>query len=250
MTYQNTGFIVEKCKSLHIKHNRKIVRCGGEVDQQVPHQVVVAEGLHRIKNCANGVEHTSQGDERDKLPRSMLDEQWQEEYHSPTHYHIYSKADGRNRASAQRLVEDAEDHHHPLQDKYQPTLPTSDHRKRHRRVATRNGEVDEDVVEDVEDILVTCVVQHRVVERRDQKHQKYADAEDRNAHRAQHVAVAVCEAPHRRKGQCKQHDDAHHSVRNGVSNLLAKRWDIEFFCHKKKSFVLIYVYSETSNISC
>ena len=85
------------------------------------------------------------------------------------------------------------------------------------------------MVEDVEYLLVARVVHHRVVERRDQKHQEDRDAEDAYTKAGQHITTELV-TPHRRKGQSKEHQYAHHAVRYGVAHLLTKCRDINF-CH-------------------
>ena len=125
--------------------------------------MVVTKSLLGIEYGAYRVEQTTQCNQCDKLPRGVAQKEREEEYHCPAHHQIYRQAHGGYRAAAQRLIEDSENHHHPLQDKYQPSLPATNHRQRNRRIATRNGEVDEDMVEDMEDIFVARVVQHRVV---------------------------------------------------------------------------------------
>ena len=162
--------------------------------------MVVAKSLLGIEHGAYRIEQTAQRNQCDKLPRGVAQKEWEEEYNGPAHHQIYRQANSWYRAAAQRLIEDSKNHHHPLQDKYQPPLPATDYRQRYGRIATRNGEVDEDMVEDMEDIFVARVVQHRMVERRDKEHHKNAHAEDTNAKGHQQIAVAMRVAPHRRKG--------------------------------------------------
>ena len=194
--------------------------------------MVMLERLLRIEYRPDGVEHATQRDERDELPRGVAHEEREEEDHGPSHHQIYCQADGGNRATAERLVEDAEDHHYPLQDEYQPPLPTAYHRERYGGVATRDGDVDEDMVEDVEYLFVASVVQHRVVESRNQEHHEDADAEYRYSHHAQYIAPAVGVAPYRCKGHSQQHQDAHYAVGDAVTHLLTECGDINF-CHNK-----------------
>ena len=85
------------------------------------------------------------------------------------------------------------------------------------------------MVEDVEYLLVACVVHHRVVERRNEKHQKDRYTEDAYAKAGQHITTELV-TPHRRKGQSKEHQYAHHAVRYGVAHLLTKCRDINL-CH-------------------
>ena len=203
---------------------------GGQINQQMPHQMMVLKRLLGIEYRPDGVEHATQRDERDELPRGVAHEEREEEDHGPSHHQIYGQADGGNRATAERLVEDAEDHHHPLQDEYQPPLPTAYHRERYGGVAARDGDVDEDVVEDVEYLLVARVVQHRVVKRRDEEHQEQTNAKDAHA-KTHQCRAALHEAIHSRKGNGQQHQDAHHAVRDGVADLLAECRDINL-CHR------------------
>lgn len=85
------------------------------------------------------------------------------------------------------------------------------------------------MVEDVEYLLVARVVHHRMIERRYEEHQEDRDTEDAYAKACQHIATML-KAPHRRKGQSKEHQYAHHAVRYGVAHLLTKCRDINF-CH-------------------
>lgn len=194
--------------------------------------MVVTESLFGIENSTYRIKHSAQRNQRDKLPRGITQKEREEEYHSPTHHQIYRQTDGRDRAATQGLIEDAEDHHHPLQDYDQPPLPTSDYGQGYGRIATRYGEVDEDMVEDVEYLFVASVVQHRVVESRNQEHHEDADAEYRYAHHAQYIAPAVGVAPYRCKGHSEQHQDAHYAVGDAVTHLLTECGDINF-CHNK-----------------
>lgn len=205
------------------------MRCGCQIDQQMPHQVVVTKGLLGIEYGAYGVEYSAQRNERDELPRGVTHEEREEEDDGPPHHQIDRQADGGYRASAERLVEYAEDHHHPLQDEDQPPLPATYHRQCHGGVAARDGDVDEDMVEDVEYLLVARVVQHRVVERRDEKHHKQTNAKEAHA-KAHQCRAALHEAIYGRKGCCEQHQDAHHTVGDGVAHLFAKCRDVDL-CH-------------------
>ena len=52
-------FHLEFPRGLHPKDYRHKMRCGSEVDEQMPYQMVVAEGLHRVEYCADGVEYST-----------------------------------------------------------------------------------------------------------------------------------------------------------------------------------------------
>ena len=209
---------------------------GGKINEQMPHKMVMLERLLGIEYRPDGVEHSAQSNERDKLPRCVAHEEREEEDHGPPHHQIYRQADGGNRAAAERLVEDAEDDHRPLQDEYQPPLPTAYHRERYGGVAARDGDVDEDVVEDVEYLLVARVVQHRVVQSRDEEHQEQTHAKHTHA-KAHQRRAALHEAIYGCKGNGQQHQDAHHAVRDGVADLLAECGDINF-CHRFSTFMI------------
>ena len=206
------------------------MRGGGKVYQQMPHQMVMTKSLLGVEYRANGVEHTAKGYVSDKLPRGVTQKQREEEYNGPAHHEIYRKADGRYGASAERLIEDAEDNHRPLQDEDEPALPATDDGERYGGGAARDGYIYKYVVEDMEYLLVACVVHHRVVERRDEEHQKDRYAEDAHTYAGEYAA-AMQKTPHRRKGQSKEHQDTHHAVRDGVAYLLAKCGNV-YLCHK------------------
>ena len=193
--------------------------------------MVMTKSLLGVEDRANGVEHSAQGYVGDKLPRGVTQKQREEEDNGPAHDKIYRKADGRYRAAAERLIKDAEDDHRPLQDEYEPTLPATDYGERYGGIATRDGYIYEYMVEDMKYLLVARVVQHRVVECRDEEHQKDRDAEDADARARQHVATTMLKTPHRSKGQCKEHQDTHNAVRDGVAHLLAKCGNVNL-CHR------------------
>ncbi len=54
-----SSFILNSHVGLHPKDYRHKMRCGGEVDKQMPYQMVVAEGLHGVEYCADGVEYST-----------------------------------------------------------------------------------------------------------------------------------------------------------------------------------------------
>ena len=167
--------------------------------------MVMAKSLLCVEDSANRVEYSTQGYEGDKLPRGVTQKEWEEKDHSPTHHQVYRQAHRRYRATRKRFVENAENHHHPLQDENQPALPAPNYRERDGRVAACDGEIDEYVVENMKNLLVACVVKHRVVERRNQKHQKQANAEDAHAKCHQHIAAAIAIRPSCRKRNSQQH---------------------------------------------
>ena len=203
-------------------------RCG-QVYKQMPHQVMVAERLLSIEHSTHGIKDSSEGYERDKLPRGVTNEERKEKYDGPAHNKVYSQAHSGYRSAAQGFIKYSEDHHHPLQDKYQPPLPATDDRQSHGGVAARNGYIYKYMVEDMEYLLMARVVQHRVVERRDQEHHKEAHAKETNTEREQRIATRRVTV-RRSKGQSQEHQDAHHAVGDGVAHLLAKCRDI-YFCH-------------------
>ena len=84
----------------------------------------------------------------------MTHEKRHEEDDRPPHHQVDRQADRRNRTAGERLVDDAEEHHRPLQHRNEGTLPAPDDRQCDRGVGSGDGDVDEDVVEDVEHLLV------------------------------------------------------------------------------------------------
>ena len=79
----------------------------------------------------------------------------------------------------------------------------ADDHQRDGRVAARDGDVDEDMVEDVENVLVLRLRIHRVVERRGEEHQEDRNDENRDRDRGQNPAGVMRIGPHggERKGQ-------------------------------------------------
>ena len=163
--------------------------------------MVVAETLLGIEGCAYGVADATRANQREKWGRGLLPKERDEDYNHPTHNQIDGEANRRNRTLRQRLVEDAEQHHNPLNHNNQHTLPTANHAERDRGVGASNGEVDHYVVEYVEYRLVLRLGLHRVVERRAEEHQKDADDKDRDTHRGEHWVCGVMGVgPHSREG--------------------------------------------------
>ena len=175
----------------------------GQIDQQVPDHVVVAESLPGIKPRAERIEHAAQRDQRHERRRSVADEQRQEEDDRPAHDQVDGQTDGRYRLSGERLVEHPENHHRPLQDGDEHPLPAADDRQRDGRIAARDGDVDENMVEDVENLLVLRLRVHRVIERRGEEHQEDRNDENRHRDRGQNPAGVMRIGPHggERKGQ-------------------------------------------------
>ena len=213
------------------------MRRRGKINQKMPHQVVMTKGLHSVEHRTYGVEYATQSDIEDKLPRGVIQKEREEKYHGPAHNKIYGKAHSRYGATAERLVKHTEDNHRPLQDEDQPPLPAADDRQCHGGVAARNGYIYKYMVQNVEYLLVARVVQHRVIERRDEEHHKDRDTEDADAKAGQHITT-VLKTPHRRKRQSKKHNDAHHTVRDGIAHLLTKCRDINL-CHKRNKISLL-----------
>ena len=205
------------------------MRCRGKINQKMPHQVMVAKGFFGIEHSTHGIKDSSEGYERDKLPRGVTNEERKEKYYGPAHNKVYSQAHSGYRSAAQGFIKYSEDHHHPLQDKYQPPLPATNHGQGYGGITARYGYIYKYMVEDMENLLVACVVQHRVVERRDQEHHKEAHAKETNTEREQRIATRRVTV-RRSKGQSQEHEDAHHAVGDGVAHLLAKCRDI-YFCH-------------------
>ena len=54
-----SSFILNSLVGLHPKDYRHKMRGGSEVDEQMPYQMVVAEGFHRVEYCADGVEYST-----------------------------------------------------------------------------------------------------------------------------------------------------------------------------------------------
>lgn len=71
---------------------------GGDVNHQVPDQVVVFEPFFGVEYGAEGVEESTCGDKDEQRGGSVAKEEWEEENHCPAHNQIYSQADGWNRA--------------------------------------------------------------------------------------------------------------------------------------------------------
>ena len=188
--------------------------------------MVMTKSLHSVEDRTNGIEYATQRYIGDKLPRGVTEKEWEEEYYGPTHNKIYSEAYGRYRATTERLIEDAEDDHRPLQYEDEPALPATNDGERYGCVAARYGYIYKYMVENMEYLLVARVVQHRVVECRDEEHQKDRDAEDADTYAGQHITTTLQKTPHRSKGQCKEHQDTHHTMRDGVAHLFAKCWNI------------------------
>ena len=205
------------------------MRSSGQIYQQMPHQVVMTKGFFSIEHSTHGIKDSSEGYERDKLPRGVTNEERKEKYYGPAHNKVYSQAHSGYRSAAQGFIKYSEDHHHPLQDKYQPPLPATNHGQGYGGITARYGYIYKYMVEDMEYLLMARVVQHRVVERRDQEHHKEANAKETNAEREQRIAARRVTV-RRSKGQSQEHEDAHHAVGDGVAHLLAKCRDI-YFCH-------------------
>ena len=141
-------------------------RCS-KIYEQMPHQMVMAKSLLGVEYCTYCVENSAQRNERYESPRSVTQKQREEEYDGPAHNQINRKTYGGYRATAERFIKDTKNHHHPLQNEYQPTLPATYYRECNRRIAARNGNIDKYVVKDVKNLFVTRVVQHRVIKCRD-----------------------------------------------------------------------------------
>ena len=205
------------------------MRSSGQIYQQMPHQVVMTKGFFSIEHSTHGIKDPSEGDERDKLPRGVTNKERKEKYYGPAHNKVYSQAHSGYRSAAQGFIKYSEDHHHPLQDKYQPSLPATNYGQGYGGITACYGYIYKYMVEDMEYLLVARVVQHRVVERRDQEHHKEAHAKETNAEREQRIAARRVTV-RRSKGQSQEHQYAHHAVGDGVAHLLAKCGDI-YFCH-------------------
>ena len=197
-----------------------------QIDQQVPDHVVVAESLPGVKPRAERIEHAARGDQRQQRRRRLPHEKRHEKYDRPPHDQIDRQAEGGNRLARKRLVEDAEQHPRPLQDRDEDALPPSDHRQRDRRIASGDGDVDENMVEDMEHGLVFRGRIHRMVERRSEKHQEDRDHENAHRHRRQNAVGVVRVGPHGRKGKRHERQQRHHAVRDRIGDLLPHGRDI------------------------
>ena len=134
------------------------MRCSSKVYQQMPHQMVITKSLHSIEDSTDGIEHSAQSDKEYKLPRGVTQKEREEEDYGPTHDKIYRQADGRYGASAERLIKNTEDNHHPLQDEDKPTLPATDDGQCYGSVTARYGYIYKYMVEDMKNLLVTRVM--------------------------------------------------------------------------------------------
>ena len=59
LIFHLSSFILNSHVGLHPKDYRHKMRSGSEVYEQMPYQMVVAEGLHRVEYCADGVEYST-----------------------------------------------------------------------------------------------------------------------------------------------------------------------------------------------
>ena len=100
----------------------------GQIDQQVPYHVVVAESLPGVEPRAERIKHAARGNQRQQRRRRLPHEKRHEKYDRPPHDQIDRQAEGGNRLARKRLVEDAEQHHRPLQDGDEYPLPAADDR--------------------------------------------------------------------------------------------------------------------------
>lgn len=198
----------------------------GQIDQQMPDHVVVAESLPGVEPRAERIEHAARGDQHQQRRRCLPDEKRHEENDRPPHDQIDRQAEGGNRLARKRFVEDAEQHHRPLQDCDEDALPASDHRQRDRRVAPCDGDVDEDMVENMEHGLVFRGRIHRMVERRSEKHQEDRNHENTHRHRRQNAVGVMRVSPYGRKRKRHEGQQRHHAVRDGIGDLLPYGRDI------------------------
>ena len=159
----------------------------------------------------------------------MTHEGREEKDDRPSHHEVDRKAQGRNRAFRQRFVEDAEEHHRPLQRGDEDALPAADHHESDRRIGAGDGDEYANVVEDMEHGLVLRRRRHRMVERRCEQHQKNRDHED--AHRdGRHDRLGIADVgPNRRERQRRQRDERHDAVRQRIGDLLAPRRYVDPF---------------------
>ena len=107
--------------------------------------------------------------------------------------------------------------------------------QRDGRVAARDGDVDEDMVEDVENVLVLRLRIHRVVERRGEEHQKNRDHENRHRGRRQNPVGIMHIGPHGGKRKRRERQKRHHAVGYGIGDLLAdgRHVNLLFLCHSR-----------------
>ena len=84
----------------------------------------------------------------------------------------------------------------------------------------------------MENLFVAGIVQHRVVESRDEEHQKEAHTEDTHPKAHKRIATTLGVAPHRSKRHGQQHEDAHNAVGYGIADLLAKCRNVNLYHDK------------------
>ena len=80
----------------------------------MPHKVVIAKTLLGVEDCAERVEDSARANQRKKWGRGLLPKEREEDDNHPTHNQINRQTNRRNRTFCQRLVEDAEQYHNPL----------------------------------------------------------------------------------------------------------------------------------------
>ena len=85
------------------------------------------------------------------------------------------------------------------------------------------------MVEHVEHLLVTRGGTHRVVKRRDEKHQENRDHEDRNREGRPHPLRIVRVGPYGGERKGREHRERHDAVRQYVGDLLACGGDVNRF---------------------
>lgn len=75
------------------KDNAHKVAENSDIDQQMPHEVVISKPLLCVEYCANGVADATCANQRKKWGRGVVPKKRKEDYNHPTHYEVNSKAD-------------------------------------------------------------------------------------------------------------------------------------------------------------
>ena len=84
---QSASFLVQEKDNAHkVADNR-------QVDQQMPHEVVVLKALFGIEPGTKGVEDSTPANQRKKWGRGVVPKKREEDHNHPTHYEVNSKAD-------------------------------------------------------------------------------------------------------------------------------------------------------------
>src|SRR5699024_1528763 len=187
----------------------------------MPNHMKVISFLLGIKPCTDSITDSAEQDETDENPARFPDDQRCEYDCHPPHHKIKYHADFGTDFWTQHFIQDAEDSCNPLNEQCRHAPKAADDRNGDRSIGACDGDIYETVIKQSHNVLMFCIMRHRMIQSRSQKHQENTD----DIYRAADCILDTAFHIHVNRSERKQEyeDQGSHTVTDTVADLLAKR---------------------------